>query len=96
MYHVRVKEALRRSEYGQLELERLVIRREIFRVESVRTVRGRKEEGERERETKKDEGYWLSRQYRARRTWLGLINRFQVSPAPPRGRLSPVILTTFN
>lgn len=49
MYHVRVKEALRRSEYGQLELERLVIRREIFRVESVRTVRGRKEEGERER-----------------------------------------------
>lgn len=29
-------------------------------------------------------------------TWPGLINRFQVSPAPPRGRLSPVILTTFN
>lgn len=50
MYYVRVKEALRRSEYGQLELERLVIRREIFRVESVRPVRGRKEEGERERE----------------------------------------------
>lgn len=49
MYYVRVKEALRRSEYGQLELERLVIRREIFRVESVRTVRGRKEEGEREK-----------------------------------------------
>lgn len=57
MYHVRVKEALRRSEYGQLELERLVIRREIFRVESVRTVRGRKEEGERKKRRRtKDTG----------------------------------------
>lgn len=69
MYYVRVKEALRRSEYGQLELERLVIRREIFRVESVRTVRGRKEEGERERETKKDEGGSLGNTELGGRGW---------------------------
>lgn len=45
-----MKEALLRSEYGQLELERLVIRREIFWVESVKTVRAR------EREREKREG----------------------------------------
>lgn len=39
-----MKEALLRSEYGQLELERLVIRREIFWVESVKTVRARERE----------------------------------------------------
>lgn len=88
--HVRVKQALPRSEYGQLELERLVIRREIFWVESVRT-----KGGGRERERNEGEGYWGSLG-NTRGRWLGLINRFQVSPAPPRGRLSPVILTTFN
>lgn len=49
---------------------------------------------------KKDEGnsarLCLLGNPRTPRTSLGLINRFQVSPAPPQGRLSPVILTTFN
>ena len=47
--HVRVKQALPRGEYGQLELERLVIRREIFWVESVRTKRGGREREKRRR-----------------------------------------------
>lgn len=76
--HVRVKQALPRSEYGQLELERLVIRREIFWVESVRTKRE-----ERERERNEGEGYWLSRQYE--RTLVGTYKSLPGFAGPSTG-----------
>lgn len=75
-----MKEALLRSEYGQLELERLVIRREIFWVESVKTVRAR----ERER-NEEDEGYWLSRQYESSEDVVGTYKSLPGFAGPSTG-----------